>query len=134
MSYFKAVTSNAYFLIGGMIIGKFTNLFSDIIIAGMALYIVTPNIFTQSRLENTKDYFLGWMRPAKNLIDNYQTLANNPLLLNNTNNPNITNSTNNPNSGNNVKIEEISNQIPQQNIYPNLRLVPMSPLPLPVKR
>ena len=52
--------SQAYALLTGLFIGKFTNLFSDVVITGLVLYIVTPEIFTEERLERGKDYFWSW--------------------------------------------------------------------------
>lgn len=61
--------SHAYALISGLYIGKFTNLFSDIVITGLVLYIVTPEIFTEDRLTRAKNYFWSWFRPREVKID-----------------------------------------------------------------
>lgn len=52
--------SQAYALLAGLFIGKFTNLFSDVVITGLVLYIVTPEIFTEDRLDRAKNYFWSW--------------------------------------------------------------------------
>jgi len=49
--------SQAYALLAGLFIGKFTNLFSDVVITGLVLYIVTPEIFTEERLDRAKMSF-----------------------------------------------------------------------------
>lgn len=51
--------SHAYAFLGGMFIGKFTNLFSDVVITGLVLYIVTPEIFTEDRVHQVKNYVYG---------------------------------------------------------------------------
>ena len=55
--------SQAYALLAGLYIGKFTNIFSDVVITGLVLYIVTPEIFTENRLNRIKNYFWSWFRP-----------------------------------------------------------------------
>ncbi len=59
--------SQAYALLAGLFIGKFTNLFSDMVITGLVLYIVTPEIFTEDRLDRGKKYFWSWFNP-KHLV------------------------------------------------------------------
>ena len=52
--------SHAYALLAGLYVGKFTNFFSDIVITGLVLYIVTPQIFTEDRLERAKNWLWSW--------------------------------------------------------------------------
>lgn len=54
--------SQAYFLLAGLYIGKFTNIFSDVVITGLVLYIVTPEIFTEDRMTRAKNYLSGWIK------------------------------------------------------------------------
>lgn len=61
--------SQAYALLAGLFIGKFTNLFSDVVITGLVLYIVTPEIFTEDRLERGKRYFWSWFSPRTDRLD-----------------------------------------------------------------
>lgn len=61
--------SQAYALLAGLFIGKFTNLFSDAVITGLVLYIVTPEIFTEERLDKCKNYFWSWFK-----FGDYQTI------------------------------------------------------------
>ena len=61
--------SQAYALLAGLYIGKFTNLFSDVVITGLVLYIVTPEIFTEDRLTRAKKYFWSWFRYNQTHID-----------------------------------------------------------------
>lgn len=56
--------SQAYALLAGLFIGKFTNLFSDVVITGLVLYIVTPEIFTEERLDRVKNYCWSWFSRA----------------------------------------------------------------------
>jgi hypothetical protein len=69
---FTIYPSHAYALVGGMIIGKFTNLFSDIIITGLVTYIVAPKVFTYERIEQTKNYLLGLTGFTKVLFNHYR--------------------------------------------------------------
>ena len=75
--------AHAYAFLGGLFIGKFTNMFSDIVITGLVLYIVTPEIYTEERISRAKNYLWGWFRsnpvdqvirieaaPTGNLIEN----------------------------------------------------------------
>ncbi len=52
--------SHAYALLAGLYVGKFTNFFSDIVITALVLYIVTPQIFTEDRLNRVKNWFWSW--------------------------------------------------------------------------
>lgn len=52
--------SHAYFLLGGLYLGKFTNFFSDVIITGLILYIVTPTIFSDDKIERAKNWCWSW--------------------------------------------------------------------------
>ena len=61
--------SQAYALLAGLFIGKFTNLFSDVVITGLVLYIVTPEIFTEDRMERAKNYVYGWFKQQPVTID-----------------------------------------------------------------
>lgn len=61
--------SQAYALLAGLYIGKFTNIFSDAIITCLVLYIVTPEIFTEDRLVRAKNYFWSWFQPRPVKID-----------------------------------------------------------------
>ena len=51
---------HAYAFLFGLFIGKFTNLFSDVVIAGLVLYTVTPEIYTEERVKRAKNYFYSW--------------------------------------------------------------------------
>lgn len=53
--------SHAYAFLSALFIGKFTNLFSDVVITGLILYIVTPKIYTQTRLDKIKTYVWSWI-------------------------------------------------------------------------
>lgn len=75
--------SHAYALIAGLCIGKFTNLFSDVVITGLVLYIVTPEIFTEDRLNRAKNYFRSWFKT--NSFENSLTQEQQKLLLNSLN-------------------------------------------------
>ena len=57
--------SHAYAFLFGLGVGKFTNLFSDIVISGLVLYIVTPNIYTEERITKVKNYFWSWINPSR---------------------------------------------------------------------
>lgn len=57
--------SHAYSFLAGLYVGKFTNIFSDMVISGLILYIVTPEIFTRDRWENLKCYVWNWVRPPQ---------------------------------------------------------------------
>ena len=81
MSSITINPSHAYVLIGGMVIGKFANLFSGVVIAGLVLYIVTPKIYTIDRIERTKNYLWSFISPTQNLINNYQTMTNGQQML-----------------------------------------------------
>lgn len=52
--------SHGYAFLWGLYMGKLTNLPSDIIITGLVLYIVTPEIFTHNRWERMKKHTLNW--------------------------------------------------------------------------
>lgn len=52
--------SHAYFLLAGLYLGKLTNLASDVIITGLVLYIVTPQIYTEERLQRAKNWCYSW--------------------------------------------------------------------------
>lgn len=56
--------SHAYVFIGGMCVGSFSNVFSNIVISGLLLYIVTPEIFTEKRIERIKNYTWNWVSPS----------------------------------------------------------------------
>lgn len=55
--------AHAYAMLAGLYIGKFTNIFSDVVITALVLYIVTPEIFTEDRLTRAKNWFWSWFRP-----------------------------------------------------------------------
>ena len=57
--------SHAYAFLFGLFVGKFTNVFSDAVISGLVLYIVTPNIYTEERINKVKNYFWSWINPSK---------------------------------------------------------------------
>ena len=59
--------SHAYALLGGLYVGKFTNFFSDIVITGLVLYIVTPQIFTADRIDRATKYFWSWFGTKQNI-------------------------------------------------------------------
>ena len=61
--------AHAYALLAGLYIGKFTNIFSDVVITALVLYIVTPEIFTEDRLSRAKNWFWSWVRPQHVKID-----------------------------------------------------------------
>ena len=71
--------AHAYALLTGLYIGKFTNIFSDVVITALVLYIVTPEIFTEDRLTRSKKWFWSWFRPQPvniNIKDVIQNLSN----------------------------------------------------------
>lgn len=119
--------SHAYVLIGGMVVGKFANLFSGVVIAGLVLYIVTPNIYTYDRMENAKNYFQSWFSAGRQLTNNYQTMNNGQQMLLLNENRNVHNITTLP-EGTNIKIVNTLPPIPTtQNTMPGI----WSPIPLP---
>lgn len=61
--------SHAYFLLTGLYLGKLTNFASDIIITGLVLYIVTPNIFTEDRITKAKNWCWSWFEKKPVTID-----------------------------------------------------------------
>ena len=65
--------SNAYSFLGGLFVGKFTNIWSDVVIGGLILYIVNPEIYTQNRWERLKSYVWNWVSPKKANPDNTET-------------------------------------------------------------
>ena len=70
--------AHAYALLTGLYIGKFTNIFSDVVITALVLYIVTPEIFTEDRLTRSKKWFWSWFRPQPvniNIKDIFQNLS-----------------------------------------------------------
>ena len=81
MSSITINPSHAYVLIGGMVVGKFANLFSGIVISGLVLYIVTPTLYTVDRINRAKNYLWSWISPTQNLINNYQAISNNQKML-----------------------------------------------------
>ena len=46
----------AYSFLAGLYIGSYTNFFSDLVITGLILYIVKPNLFTTDNLNIIKNY------------------------------------------------------------------------------
>ena len=72
--------SQAYALLAGLFIGKFTNIFSDVVITGLVLYIVTPEIFTEDRLERGKNYFWSWFITSND--SNFKKLENSEIDFN----------------------------------------------------
>ena len=66
---------HAYAFLSALIIGKFTNIAGDIMISGLVLYIVTPEIYTQSRLQQVKNYIWSWF-PPRNLPTTIKTIEN----------------------------------------------------------
>jgi hypothetical protein len=60
--------SQAYALLAGLFVGKFTNIFSDVVITGLVLYIVTPEIFTENRLDRAKNYFYSWFKTQPQMV------------------------------------------------------------------
>jgi hypothetical protein len=61
--------SHAYFLLTGLYLGKLTNFASDLIITGLVLYIVTPQIFTEDRVERAKNWCWSWFDKKRVTID-----------------------------------------------------------------
>jgi hypothetical protein len=72
---------HAYAFITGLVLGKFTNLVSDLVITGLVLYIVTPEIFTEDRISRTKNWFWSWFqsKPVKVEMVNLSNLDLNSL-------------------------------------------------------
>lgn len=56
--------SHTYAFLSGLYVGKFTNFFSDIVITGLVLYIVTPHVFTRERFNTAKKYICKWFNPT----------------------------------------------------------------------
>ena len=54
--------AHAYALLSGLYIGKFTNIFSDVVITVLVLYIVTPEIFTEDRLTRFQNWVWSWFQ------------------------------------------------------------------------
>lgn len=73
--------SHAYAFLSGLFIGKLTNFASDIVITGLVLYIVTPEIFTQDRIERTKKWCYSWFDKKPICIEN-NSIELNPINLN----------------------------------------------------
>ena len=69
MSSLTIHPSHAYFLLGGLYLGKFTNFFSDIIITGLVLYIVTPTLFNEDKIERAKNWCWSWFEKKPVTID-----------------------------------------------------------------
>ena len=88
--------SQAYALLAGLYIGKFTNIFSDIIITSLVLYIVTPEIFTEDRFDRVKKYFWSWFRPQQIQIKLNNVTNDQKLLLLEHKKPNLFNLSNLP--------------------------------------
>jgi hypothetical protein len=61
--------SHAYFLLTGLYLGKLTNFASDLIITGLVLYIVTPQIFTEDRVVRAKNWCWSWFEKKPVTID-----------------------------------------------------------------
>ena len=55
--------SNAYAFLVGLFLGNLTNFVSDLMIGGLLLYIVNPEIFTIDRVNSCKDYVWAWIKP-----------------------------------------------------------------------
>ena len=72
--------THAYAFIGGLYIGKFTNLFSDVVITGLVLYIVTPEIFTEDRIAKAKNMI--WNFTNRFTVDrNVKTIEQAPITV-----------------------------------------------------
>ena len=71
--------SHAYFLLGGLYLGKFTNFFSDIIITGLILYIVTPTLFNEDKIERAKNWCWSWFE-KKPVTINLSQLSEDQLM------------------------------------------------------
>ena len=65
----KIERSHAYIFLGGLYIGNWTNIFSNVVITGLVLYITTPEIFTPDRWNRIKSWAWGYVKPGSN-IDN----------------------------------------------------------------
>lgn len=48
-----------YGFIGGIFVGRFTNLISSVIITGSFLYFVEPNFYSYNNLNNMKEFVLN---------------------------------------------------------------------------
>ncbi len=55
--------SHAYVFLCGLYIGNLTNIFSNIVITGLLIYITNPEIFTFDRLEGVKSYVWNFVKP-----------------------------------------------------------------------
>jgi len=68
--------THAYAFLGGLFISKFTNIFSDIVISGLVIYIVTPEKYNEKNWNRLKSYynnltgFLTSRLVNKNMIEN----------------------------------------------------------------
>jgi hypothetical protein len=49
--------THAYAFLGGLFISKFTNMFSDIVISGLVIYIVTPEKYNENNWNRLKSYY-----------------------------------------------------------------------------
>jgi len=59
--------SHAFFFLGGLYMGGWTNIFSDLVITGLVLYIVSPEIFTPDRWDKVKSYAWSYVKPPENI-------------------------------------------------------------------
>jgi len=62
--------SHAYAFLSGLFLGKLTNFASDIVITGLVLYIVTPEIFTHDRMDYVKKWCYSWFEKKTLCIEN----------------------------------------------------------------
>jgi len=56
--------SHAYIFLGGLYVGNWTNLFSNVVITALVLYITDPVIFTNERWDKVKSYVWNYIKPS----------------------------------------------------------------------
>lgn len=74
--------THAYAFLGGLFIGKFTNMFSDVVITGLVLYIVTPEVYTVERADRVKNYFKRWFGNKQIVIQHGLPSDDNKMITN----------------------------------------------------
>ena len=74
---FKSV--NAYFFLAGICIGGYTNFFAKIVISGLVLYIVQPDMFNPSKFSPLYQTIYEKTYPYLSKI---YTIEENPLIKN----------------------------------------------------
>ena len=55
-----------YGFLGGLYIGRFTNMFSNIVITGLVIYFYEPEFYTYSNLNNVKETITIMLKSISN--------------------------------------------------------------------